>query len=163
MSKLKMDLSTNNILTCALYAVIGILLVILQGSSLGILMTIIGILLIAFGVIEIVNGDITKGVIATAIGIVIIVCGWLIADVVLLIFGILMIIMGAIDLYHNLKNGFVAMLSPIVTIVVGVLLVIAKWTLLDLFCIIAGVVFIIDAVLSLFGKPLVKKKKTTRK
>lgn len=163
MSKLKMDLSTHNILSCALYAVIGILLVILQGSSLGILMTIIGILLIAYGVIEIVKGDMTKGIIESAIGIVIIVCGWLIADVVLLIFGILMIIIGAIDLYNNLKNGFVAMLSPIVTIVVGVLLAIAKWTLLDVFCIISGVIFIIDAVLSLFGKPIVKKKKRTQK
>ena len=157
MAKNKLDLSANNIITCAVYAIIGLLLVILQGGSLGILMTVVGVLLIVLGVLDIVkNKDTTKGLIELIIGIAIIVCGWLIAEVVLLILGICLIAMGAMELIKNLKNGFPAILSPIITIVIGVLLVIAKWALLDIFCIIAGVIFLINAVLILFGKSLVK-------
>jgi len=155
MSKLKLNLSMNNIITCAVYAIIGLLLVILQGGSLGILMTVIGVLLIALGLIDIVKEkDLTKGLIEAVIGVAIIVCGWLIADIVLLVFGFLLIVKGAIDLFNNFKKGWSAMLSPIVTIVIGILLVIAKWALMDVLCIIAGVIFLINAVLALFGKKL---------
>lgn len=157
MAKTKMDLSTNNILTCLFYAVIGLLLIILQGGSLGILMTIIGVLLIVLGIVDIINNkDLTKGLIELGIGIAIIVCGWLIADIVLLVFGVLLIVMGAMDLFKNFGKGFAALLSPIVTIVIGILLVVAKWALMDVMCIIAGVIFLINAVLVLFGKKLTK-------
>ncbi|MBR4408018.1 MAG: hypothetical protein IKT27_06855 [Clostridia bacterium] len=157
MANNKMDLSINNLITCAVYAIIGLLLVILQGGSLGILMTVVGVLLIVLGVVDIVkNRDFTKGLIEAIIGVAIIVCGWLIADIVLLILGVLLIVMGVLDLIKNIKGGLMAMLSPIITIVIGVLLVIAKWALLDVFCIIAGVIFLINAVLVLFGKSIVK-------
>lgn len=160
MAKLKMDLSTNNLINCLLYAVIGVLLLVLKGGSLGILMTVIGVLYIVMGIVDIFNGkNLTKGLVELIIGIAIIVCGWLIADIVLLVFGVLLIIKGAIELFNNLKGGFVAILSPIVTIVIGILLVVAKWALLDLICIIAGVIFIINAALMLFGKQVTKRKR----
>ena len=120
-------------------------------------MTVVGVLLIVLGIVDIVKTkDLTKGLIEAAIGVAIIVCGWLIADIVLLIFGILLIVKGAMDLFNNFKNGIKAMLVPIATIVIGILLVIAKWALLDVICIIAGVLFLVNAVLVLFGKQLVK-------
>lgn len=157
MAKSKLNLSLNNVITCAMYAVIGLLLLILKAGSLGILMTIIGVLLIVGGVVDILGGkDLVKGLVQIAIGVIVIVLGWLIADLVLLIFGILLIVKGAVDLYNNFKAGFAAMLSPIVTVVIGILLVVSKWALLDLICIIAGIVFIVDGVLALFGKSLKK-------
>ena len=95
-----------------------------------------------------------KGIISIAIGAVIIVCGWLIAEIVLLIFGILLVIKGVTELIKVYKNGFMAMLPSIVTIVIGALLIIAKFALIDVMCIIAGVIFIVNAVLMLFGKKL---------
>lgn len=155
--KAKLDLSLNNILTCALYAVIGILLLVLKAGSLGILMTVIGVIFIALGIIDIVQGGgLLKGIIEIVIGAVIITCGWTIAAWALLIFGVLLIIKGALDLIKNLGKGLSALLAPIVTIVIGVLLVISKFALIDVICIIAGVVFIINAVLTLFGKSLKK-------
>ena len=156
-SKSKINLSLNNIFTCIFYAIIGLLLIILQGGSLNILMTVVGALLIVLGAIDIIkNKDVTKGLIEVVAGIAIIVCGWLIADIVLLIFGVLLVVKGAMEIFQVYKKGFSAMLSPIVLIVVGILLIIAKWTLLDLFCIIAGAIFLLNAVLVLFGKNLVK-------
>lgn len=156
-SKSKTKISTNNILTCAIYAVIGLLLIILRGGSLNILMTVVGALLLVMGIVDLVkNKDTVKGLIEAVIGVAIIVCGWLVVDIVLLVFGILLILKGVIEVIRNYKSGFKAVLSPIVTIIIGVLLVIAKWTLLDVICIIAGVVFLVNAVLVLFGKKLVK-------
>lgn len=155
--KAKLDLSLNNILTCAFYAVIGILLLVLKSGSLNILMTVIGVIFIALGIIDIIQGGgLLKGIIEIVIGAVIITCGWTIATWALLIFGVLLIIKGALDLIKNLGKGLSAMLAPIVTIVIGVLLVVSKFALIDVICIIAGVVFIINAVLTLFGKSLKK-------
>ena len=162
-SKAKLDLSINNIATCAVYGIIGLLLVILRAGSLGILMTIVGVLLIALGILDIVkNKDMTKGIIEAVAGVAIIICGWLIADICLLIFGILLIVKGVMELIKIYKNGFMTMLPSIITVVIGVLLVIARWTLIDVICIIAGIVFIINAVLALFGKS-VQMNPTTKK
>ncbi|MBQ7224661.1 MAG: DUF308 domain-containing protein [Clostridia bacterium] len=155
MSNNKMVLSTENLINCAIYALIGLLLVIFRAGVLGILMTIIGVLFIVSGIMDIVKTkDTVKGVISIAIGAVIIVCGWLIAEIVLLIFGILLVIKGVSEIIKVYKNGFMAMLPSIVTIVIGALLIIAKFALIDVMCIIAGVIFIVNAVLMLFGKKL---------
>lgn len=152
-SKFKLELSQNNILTCIIYALIGLMLIILQSSVLGILMTIIGVLLIVLGIVDIAKTkNLTKGIIETVAGVAIIVCGWLIADIVLLMFGILLIFKGIIEVANTYKNGFMSILSSIVTIVIGILLVISKWTLMDTICIIAGAIFVINSILALFGK-----------
>ena len=159
----KLNLSTNNLIMCAVYAIIGLLLIILQGGSLGILFTIIGVLFILLGVVDIVNNkDTTKGVIEIAVGAIVLLCGWLIAEIVLLILGVVLIVYGIMEISKNYKSGFMAILSPIITIIIGVLLVIAKWALLDVFCIIAGVIFLINAVLVLFDKGVQPKTKTTK-
>lgn len=151
----KLDLSTNNIINCILFAVIGLLLIIWQGHSLDIIMTIFGVLFIVMGIFDMIqNKDMTKGIIELVIGIAIIVCGWLITDIMLLIFGVLLIVYGIMEICKNFKNGFMAILSPIILIVIGILLVVAKWALLNVFCIIAGVIFLINAVLALFGKSI---------
>ncbi len=156
-AKWQLQLTTNNLLTCALYAVIGILLIVLKGGSLSILMTIVGALFIVVGIIDALqNKGLVKGVAEMVVGVLIIVFGWLIADIVLLVFGIVLIVKGVMETLQRCKQGWQALLSPIATIVVGILLVVAKWALMDVMCIVAGILFLIDAVLALFGKKLKK-------
>ena len=159
MAKSKLNLSTENIVNALVYAVIGILLIVLQGGSLNILMTIVAVLLVVLGIVDIVKGkNLTKGLIEIGAGIAIGVLGWLIADIVLLVLGIVLVVKGVMELTKVYKSGFSAMLPSIVTIIIGVLLIIAKWAILDTICLIAGIVFVINAVLILFGKPIIKKK-----
>lgn len=158
MAKSKLSLSMTNILNCVLYAVIGILLLIFKADSLDILFTIVGILFIALGVYDVIMKSLIRGVIEAVIGIVILVCGWTIAEWVLLIFGILLIVKGALDLIQNLHRGLIAWVMPIVTIVLGVLLVVSKFQALDIIFIIAGIIFLVNAVLALFGTSLSKKR-----
>lgn len=163
MSKLKIDLSGENVVACVMYALIGLALVIFQSGCLSILFTIIGALLVVAGLVDIFNnGKVVQGIIEAVIGAAIIVGGWLIADIILMVLGILFIISGVMEIVQNHKAGFMAILPSIILIVIGVLLVIAKWALLDVFCIIAGAVFLVNAVLILFGKGMDTKKITTK-
>ena len=158
--KSKLDLFTNNLLTCFFYAIVGILLIILKSGALGILMTVTGALLILIGLVVIFkDSDLVKGIILIAAGIAIIIFGWTIANIVLLVLGILLVLKGIFDLIKNRKNGFSSILSAIIVIIIGALLVISNWALVDVMCIIAGVIFIINAILTLFGKSVVKKRK----
>lgn len=155
--KNKTQISESNVLNCIVYAVIGILLITLKAGSLGILMTVAGVLLIACGLLDVLKQkDLIKGVIEIVLGVAIIVCGWLIADIVLLVFGIVLIIKGGIEFLKNIKSGLMANLSPLALIIIGALLVVARWAFADAMCVIAGVIFIINAVLVLLDKKLVK-------
>lgn len=158
-SNFKLDLSLENVLTCVFYAVIGILLCVMKANSLEILMTIIGAIFIVMGVVDLVTTkDYVKGGVEIGIGVIIIVFAWIITWIVLVIFGALLAVKGIIDIVNNYKSGIKALIAPIVTVVIGVLLIIATWALTDVFCIIAGIIFIINAILVLFGKSLIKKK-----
>ena len=156
----KSKISTNKLLSFLFYAVVGALLIILKGGSLGLLMTVTGVLLVAIGLVNIIkDGELLKGIILIVAGIGIIYLGWTIANIVLLVLGIILIIKGILDLFKACKNGFFASLPALITILVGALLVISKWALLDIMCVIAGVIFIVNAVLVLFGKSVIKTKK----
>lgn len=155
MAKNKLSFSSNDLVNAIVYGVIGLLLIILKAGALGILMTAVGVLFIALGVMDIVKTkDITKGIIELVCGIAIIVCGWLIAGIVLLVLGAVLVVKSVMELAKTYKLGFKANLPSILTLVVGILLIVAKWALMDLMCIIAGVIFLADAVLMLLGKKI---------
>lgn len=153
----KLQIKESNIVTCALYVAIGILLCVMRTGMLNILMTIVGALFIAYGVYDLIKGNTTAGIVELLIGIVIIVCGWTIATWVLLIFGVLLIIKGIIDIVNLVKSKSkvnAAWISPIVTVIIGIILCVAPFAIGDIICIIVGAVFIINGVLILFGKKL---------
>ena len=160
-SNFKLDLSLENLLTCAFYGVIGILLCVLRLGALDILMTIIGVLFIALGVIDIIKTkDYLKGGIEIGIGVVLIVFAWALLEFVLLVFGVLLLVKGVIDIVKNYKLGIKAIIVPIVVAVIGALFIVSNfaWTIAEIIIIIAGIFFIVNAVLTLFGMSLIKKK-----
>jgi len=162
-AKLKVNMSGENLVACVLYALIGLALVIFQGGCLSILFTIIGALLVLAGLVDIFNnGKVVQGIIEAVIGVALIVGAWLIVNIMLMVLGILLVASGVMEIVQNHKNGFVAILPSIILIVIGILLVIAPWTMMDLFCIIAGAVFLVNAVLVLFDKGVDTKKITAK-
>ena len=151
----KITFSANSVVSCVLYAVIGILLIALRSGSLGILFTVVGVLFVAMGIYDFVKRLYTRGAVETVVGVVILVCGWTVGEWVLLIFGVLLIIKGVLDIVNNYKSGFKAIISPIVITVIGVVLVVSKFALIDVMCIVAGVIFLVNAVLILFDRQIV--------
>ena len=156
-AKAKFDLSSANLLTALAYAVVGVLLITLKGSSIEILMTVFGALLVLAGIVDFFgNNDFFEGLIKIAIGVVIIIFGWALTKLVLIVLGVLLIVKGILGIVKMSKKGLSACLPSLATLLVGILLVCAKW--LDILFVVAGVIFIIDAILTLFGKRVVKKK-----
>lgn len=154
----KLNLTTNNIITCILYLVIGILLCALRMGMLNILMTVIGVLFVAYGIYDIIKNrnNLIKGIIEIAIGVVILVLGWTIGAIVLLVFGVLIAVKGVLDLISNIKNkkGTMDLITAIVTIVIGIVLCVAPFAIGDIICIVVGVIFIINGILALFGQEI---------
>jgi hypothetical protein len=84
---------------------------------------------------------------------VIIVAGWLIVEVALIVFGVLIVVSGVNELL-GVKNSkkILDFVFPIITILIGAMLVVAKWIVVDWFFIVVGVVFIVNGVMALLGE-----------
>ncbi len=145
--------SNQNLINAALYILIGVLLCIFRASVLDWAMTAIGIVLIAIGILNIVKKALAEGIIMAAIGVVVILGGWLFIDIILLILGVALLIKGVLDLVRAIEHKSVpTIVGSVITMVVGVMLVVSKWALLDWLFIIIGAVLIVDGVLMALGK-----------
>lgn len=155
-SKIKLDTSKDTLIASALYILVGVLFCLLRSSMLEIMMTVVGVLFIMYGVFRALEKDWIPCVIAVAAGVAIIVCGWTVAEIVLLILGIVLIVKGLLDLYNaaNRHSGLYAVLGAVLTVLVGILLIVSKFAVIDWLFIVMGVILIIDGVLFLFGKHL---------
>ena len=96
MKELKNFKKSETIIASIVAMAIGILLIILRSSLIGIVMTVIGVALIGFGVIDLLQHQIPPAVIKMVIGAVIIVCGWVLVEAVLYILAALMLILGGL-------------------------------------------------------------------
>lgn len=155
--KAKTNISTNTLLTALAYAVIGVLLIWLKGGSISILMTVIGALFILAGIADIfASKQLLDGIIKIAIGIAIIIFGWALVKIALFILGALLILKGILDFLKIFSKGILSALPAIATIIIGILIICANW--IDVLFIVAGIVFIINAILTLFGKKVIGKR-----
>ena len=135
-----------------LYIVLGALLVIFRSQMLNWAMTIAGIFFVVMGILDITKKKISSGAINLIIGIAILVLGWTMLQIVLLVLGVLLAIKGVMELLDVLKRrnkNALQLVSPILTIVIGIALAFGD-ALGDLIAII-GVLLIADGLLSLLG------------
>ncbi len=145
--------SDNALINAALYILVGALLCIFRAGVLEWAMTAIGIVLIVMGVLNIIKKELVEGIVMAGIGVVVILGGWLFVDIILLVLGVALAIKGVLDLVKTLNDRNIpTMAGSIITVVVGIMLVISKWALLDWLFIIIGLVLIADGVLMAMGK-----------
>lgn len=148
------DKKTNSLVTSILYIIIGIFLCIPQcrGTFLSVLLTLVGIVFIALGILSVLNKDYTVGVVELVIGIAVIVCGWTIVWLILVVIGVLLAVKGLMDLITAIKCKSPLLISyAAITLVLGIMLIVAQWALTDLLCIIIGVVLILNGVFGILG------------
>ena len=98
------------------------------------------------------------GGVGIGIGIVVIACGWTVADIALLVLGIVLCVY-AIYMFAtqistfkraNAKDKVFILLNPIVTLIVGVMFIVAKWYMVDAVFIALGAVAIAEGIALLF-------------
>ena len=119
---------TEKVVVALLTLLLGIALLILRGSLISVFMTVIGIVFIAFGIIQWLRGQIVLAIIKAVIGIVLIICGWAVVGAVLYVLAAAVMITGILLLYEQIKNQhcgttllqkIVAFAYPIVCILIG--------------------------------------------
>ena len=150
--KKKVKLSNSPLWSALLYIAVGALLMIFNIKAIGLAMTIAGIFFIAFGVLDVLAGNMIGGAAGIIIGIVIITLGWTIASIVFLVLGVLIAIKGLLALNDALKRkkkGLADLLFPILTIVMGLMLAFGNGVALII--IIGGALMVIDGVLGLLA------------
>ncbi|MCI8733156.1 MAG: hypothetical protein HFE29_02330 [Clostridia bacterium] len=131
--------------------ILGILFCALRSGFVSILLTIVGVVLIILGALALVGKNWAMGLIEVSVGIIIIACGWTIVDVTLLILGIAFIayaiyqLILAIPKFKGKKPAeiLLAILNPLILMILGIILVVAKWQMIDAIFIVIGVVAIV--------------------
>ena len=130
---------TSSLTTGIAMIILGILFCALRAEFISILLTIVGVVLIILGALALVGKNWTLGIIEIAVGIIIIACGWTIVDITLLILGIAIIAYAVYQMIVTIplvkrkgaKEIVLALLNPAFMLILGVILVVAKWKMID--------------------------------
>lgn len=153
----KKSINNQAVINAIALVVLGILFCVFRAGMINVLLTIVGVVLIALGVYDIfVRKNYVSAAIEIILGIAVIVCGWTILDIALLVLGIGLSIYAIYEIIMIAKNfkkkGWISLIKPIITLVVGIFLIVAKWVLVDWIFIVIGVILIINGILALLGK-----------
>lgn len=95
---------TEKIISALLTIALGVLLIVLKGSIVSILMTVLGLGLIAFGIADLCYKRVPPAVIKLVVGAIVIICGWAIVEAVLYVVAAVLLIAGILLLYEKIKN-----------------------------------------------------------
>lgn len=133
---------------------VGILFCTLKSELVGALLSTIGALLIIAGIMSLIYRKWAVGTMLIAIGIVTITCGWTIADIALMLLGIALSIYAIytltthISLFKRAKayDKVYILLKPIMSFALGVILIVAKWYMVDALFIVLGTLTIVFGI-----------------
>ena len=152
----KKKLNNQAVINAIALIVLGILFCIFRAGMMNVLLTIVGVVLIGLGIYDIVRKNYIPAVIEIILGIAVIVCGWTILDIALLVLGICLVVYSVYEIVMIAKDfkkkGWMALIKPVITLIVGIFLIVAKWVLVDWIFIVIGVILIINGILALLGK-----------
>ena len=96
---------SEKIIVAVLTIALGVLLVVLKADIISILMTVLGVALIVFGVMDFFNKLIPPAIIKTVCGALIILCSWVVVGAVLYVVAAALLVLGILTLYEKIKMG----------------------------------------------------------
>ena len=149
---------TEKIVSALLTIALGVLLIILKGSVVSILMTVLGVGLIAFGLVDLFNRLIPPAVVKIVVGAIVILCGWVIVEAVLYVLAAALLIVGILLLYEKIKSKSICSTTwqtvceyavPVVFILIGIFLLFNQGNTVDWVFILSGAFTIIEGGLLL--------------
>ena len=126
---------TEKIIVAVLTMALGVLLVVLKADVISILMTVLGVALIVFGIIDLLDKRIPPAVIKAVSGALIILCSWVAVGVVLYVVAAVLLVLGILTLYEKIKVSAHCIVlwqtvchyaTSILFIVIGILLLFNK-------------------------------------
>ena len=141
--------------TSIILVIIGVLCIIFKQELVKYLISGMGILTIVSGVIDISKNKTTNGIIQILIGILLISFSWLILEVCLLLIGISLLAYAirklsfAIKLTEHVDSTYkkVQLVAfPLLTLILGILLIISRWAFVNTLFIIIGIILILNGL-----------------
>jgi hypothetical protein len=126
---------TEKIIVAISTMALGILLVVLKADIISILMTVLGVALLVFGVIDVLDKRIPPAVIKAVSGALIILCSWVAVGVVLYVVAAVLLVLGILTLYEKIKVSAQCIVlwqtvchyaTSVLFIVIGILLLFNK-------------------------------------
>ena len=157
--KKEKSLFQNKILYGIVLFFIGILLCIYKLALIKAVIVTAGAVLAVMGVLEIIAKNTVSGIMKLVGGALMIIFSLLFIEVALIIVGVFLLLSGIFkfrNAYEVQKhtdkffNKLRVMLPSIITIIVGVLFIIARWCLADAICFVLGIFLIIDGLAFVF-------------
>ena len=141
----------SNLITALLYIAVGLLFCIFRSEMMGVLFTIVGVLLIVKGIMDVLAKNVTQGVIAAVVGVAVILLGWLLVGIALFILGIVILIKAIQNILEMLKRKYTVLelVGAILAAVIGVLLIANGWGMVNWVFIIIGIALILDGAIAL--------------
>ncbi|MBE7067776.1 MAG: hypothetical protein E7381_00595 [Clostridiales bacterium] len=149
---------TEKIISALFTITLGVLLITLRGRFISILMTVLGLGLIAFAVIDLFNRLIPPAVVKAVVGIVIILCGWTIIKAVLYVLGAILLVVGILLLYEKIKTRvrcatlwqtICQYAVPVLCFIIGLLFLFNQGNTIEWVFILSGILTIIEGGLVL--------------
>ncbi len=144
---------TEKVVTAIATMAIGVLLIVLQNNFISLLMTVAGVCLIVFGVLDIFHHAIPPAVVKIVTGALIIVCGWALVQAVLYIVAAILLIVGILMLYDKLKKRIrcdswlltaLEYALPAICIIIGCLLLFHQTGITQIILVISGILTLIE-------------------
>jgi hypothetical protein len=151
-------LKSNKLISAVLTVVLGLLFLVFKGEVIGWTITVFGIAIIAMGVLDILKKNLVPGIVRAAIGVLVILLGWLLLDIALIILGVVLIAYGVLQVLEILKEkgtkgSIVELLlqyaQPAINVIIGICLLFARGNLINVICIIVGIIFLLQGILAL--------------
>lgn len=148
----KSEMIISAIFTIAL----GVLLIIMKGEMISVFMTILGVSLIVFGVLDLLQKNVPFAVVKIVVGGVVILFGWTIVSAVVYILASIVLIVGILALYDCLryrlrcvqgKEVLKILATPVVCILIGLILFFNQW---DWVFVVAGLFTVLEGGLLLW-------------
>ncbi|MBQ7368808.1 MAG: DUF308 domain-containing protein [Clostridia bacterium] len=149
---------TEKIVSALLTIALGVLLIILKGNVISILMTVLGLGLLALGIVELCNRLIPPAVVKLVSGALVILCGWVIVEAVLYLLAAALLILGILVIYEKIKSKTVCealwqtvceYAVPVVFILIGICLLFNQGNTVNWVFILSGVFTVVEGGLLL--------------
>ncbi len=164
MSKSIKRFFSNSVIFALASIVLGVLMLIMGAGLLNLLVKVLAIVIIAYGVLEIVRyfsgkgrkstTDLCIGIIAVVAGVLVLIFPQMIVDLFPIIIGVLLVLEGLTDLAAALrgrsKNKLVNIIIGAVVILAGLFLIFRAGMVMDIVVIVAGIVLIVNGFSILF-------------
>lgn len=149
----------NEVLTAAMLIVIGCLFMIYKGGVISIAMSLIGVTLLALGIIDLLKGHSFGGVIKLVFSLLVLLCGWLFIKLALYILGAILLVLGVMDLSRlsgvKMKKISLPLLmhliQPIIYILIAICLFFNQGGAISWVFTVSGLFLIIDGIVGLVG------------